>query len=93
MRLCGHIVLDKLEKLNSVEEELIGGTLEEEVNYFEARLIAQALERQKGSVTRAARELGLSRQGLSRILKGRQNSTLGSQNKKRIAVDRNESHN
>ena len=45
LRLCRRIILDKLEKLNSVEEELIGGTLEEEVNYFEARLIAQALER------------------------------------------------
>jgi hypothetical protein len=37
LRLCGRIVLDKLEKLHSVEEELIGGTLEEEVNHFEAR--------------------------------------------------------
>ena len=70
------MVIDKLEKLNSVEEELIGGTLEEEVNYFEARLIARALERQKGSVTRAARELGLTHQGLSKIIDGRQSKTL-----------------
>src|ERR1051325_7771599 len=29
LRFCGHIVLDKLEKLHSFEEGLIGGTLEE----------------------------------------------------------------
>ena len=76
LRLCGHIVLDKLEKLNSVEEELIGGTLEDEVNYFEGRLIARALERANGSVTRAARELGLTHQGLADIIDGRHSKTL-----------------
>jgi tetratricopeptide (TPR) repeat protein len=74
LRLCRRIVLDKLEKLHSVEEELIGGTLEEEVNHFEARLIAQALERHKGSVTPTARDLGLTHQGLSKILDGRQSA-------------------
>ena len=81
-RLCRRIVMDKLEKLNSAEEELIGGTLEEEVNYFEARLIARALERQNGSVTRAARELGLTPQGLSKILNGRHSKTLARRTKK-----------
>jgi tetratricopeptide (TPR) repeat protein len=76
LRLCGHKVMNKLEELQSVEEELIGGTLEEEVNHFEARLIARALERENGSVTRAARELGLTRQGLTKILDGRQSKTL-----------------
>ena len=74
-KVCGpavDIVLDKLEKLDSVEEELIGGTLEEEKNHFEARLIARALERHNGSVTRAARELGLTHQGLAKIIDGRQ---------------------
>jgi DNA-binding NtrC family response regulator len=69
--------MDRLEKLDSDGEELIGGTLEEEVNHFEARLIARALERENGSVTRAARELGLTHQGLSKILDGRQSQTLG----------------
>jgi tetratricopeptide (TPR) repeat protein len=77
LRFCGHIVLDKLEKLNSLEEGLIGGTLEDEVNHFEAWFIARALERHKGSVTPAARELGLTRQGLSKIL-NRRHSTLAS---------------
>ena len=49
LRLCGDIVIDKLEKVQSVEDELIGGTLEEEVNHFEAQLIARALERHKGA--------------------------------------------
>jgi tetratricopeptide (TPR) repeat protein len=77
LRLCRRIVLDEIERLHSVEDELIGGTLEEEVNHFEARLIARALERQNGSVTRAAHELGLTHQGLSGILNGRQSKTLG----------------
>ena len=81
LRLCRRMVIDKLEKLNSAEEELIGGTLEDEVNYFEGRLIAQALERANGSVPRAARELGLTRPGLSKILNGR-HSTLASRIKK-----------
>jgi transcriptional regulator with PAS, ATPase and Fis domain len=53
---------------------LIGATLKEEVDHFEACLIARALERHKGSVTRAARELGLTHQGLSKILNGRQST-------------------
>jgi tetratricopeptide (TPR) repeat protein len=76
LRRCSHIVLDKLEKLTSVQEELIGGTLAEEVNHFEARLIARALERHHGSITRAARELGLTHQGLSGILNGRQSKSV-----------------
>ena len=83
LRLCGHVVLDKLETLHSVEEELIGGSLEEEVNHFEARLIARALERRKGSVTAAARDLGLTHQGLSKILDGRQSTLAGARRPKR----------
>jgi tetratricopeptide (TPR) repeat protein len=76
LRLCGDAVMNKLEKALRVEEELIGGTLEEEKRHFEGRLISRALERHKGSVTRAARELGMTHQGLSRILDGRQSKTL-----------------
>jgi tetratricopeptide (TPR) repeat protein len=74
--LCGDIVLDKLEKLLSVEEELIGGTLEDEKKHFEAWLIDRALERHNGKITPAARELGLTHQGLANILDGRQSKTL-----------------
>jgi tetratricopeptide (TPR) repeat protein len=76
LRLCRRIIIDKLEKLNSLEEELIGGTLEDEVNYFEGRLIARALERANGGVTRAARELGLTHQGLADIIDGRHSKRL-----------------
>ena len=76
LRLCRGIVMDRLEKLDSIEEELIGGTLEAEEKHFEARLIARALERHNGSVTGAARELGLTHQGLAKILDGRQSKTL-----------------
>lgn len=83
LRRCGDIVFDQIEKVHSVEEELIGGTLEEEVNHFEARLIARALERANGSVTRAARELGLTHQGLAGILDGRQSTLAGARRPKR----------
>ena len=76
LRLCRRIVLDKLEKLLSVEEELIGGTLEEEKNHFEAWLIDRALKRHDGRITPAARELGLTQQGLANILDNRQSKTL-----------------
>ena len=75
MQTCLRIVLDEIEKLDSVDKELIGGTLEDEVNHYEARLIARALERHNGSVTPAARDLGLTRSGLVKILNGR-HSTL-----------------
>jgi tetratricopeptide (TPR) repeat protein len=83
LRLCGNTVVDKLDKLHGAEEELIGGTLEEEKRHFEARLIARALERANGSVTRAARELGLTHQGLFKILDHRQSSLTGARRPKR----------
>ena len=78
LRHCRRIVLDNIENLHSTEGELIGRTLEEQKNDFEARLIARALERENGSVTRAARELGLTHPGLLKILDGRQSKALGS---------------
>jgi len=71
LRLCRRIVMDRLEKADSREEALIGGTLPDEVKHFEAQLIARALERHNGSVSGAARELGLSHSGLLKILSGR----------------------
>jgi len=77
LRICGRIVIDKL--------EVLCGTLEEEVKDFEVRLIAEALERHNGDVTGAARELGITRQGLARILEGRHGKTLaGARRPKRV---------
>jgi transcriptional regulator with PAS, ATPase and Fis domain len=75
--------MNKLAHALSVDQELIGGTLDEEKHHFEARLIARALERHNGNVTPAARELGLSHQGLSDILDGRHRELAGARRPKR----------
>jgi Nif-specific regulatory protein len=53
-----------------------GCSLEEEVVRYEGELIKRALEAEKGSVTRAARLLGVTHQGLAFILQGRQKNLL-----------------
>jgi transcriptional regulator with PAS, ATPase and Fis domain len=53
-----------------------GCSLETEVLRYEGELIKQALEAEKGSVTRAARLLGVTHQGLAFILHGRQKELL-----------------
>ena len=53
-----------------------GYSLEELVLHYEGNLIKQALETSGGSVTRAARLLGITHQGLAFILNGRQKSLL-----------------
>src|SRR5262249_26532871 len=83
LRFCRRMLMDKLEQALHAEEELIGGTLEEEKNHFEGRLIARALEQENGSVTRAARMLGVTHQELSKILDGRHNTLAGNRRPKR----------
>ena len=51
--------------------------LEDEVLRYEGDLIRRALESSGGSVTRAARLLGITHQGLAFILNGRHKSLLG----------------
>jgi tetratricopeptide (TPR) repeat protein len=51
-------------------------SLEEQVLSYEGELIKQALEASEGSVTRAARMLGITHQGLAFILNGRQKNLL-----------------
>lgn len=53
-----------------------GCSLEDEVVRYEGELIKRALEAEKGSVTRAARLLGVTHQGLAFILQGRQKNLL-----------------
>ena len=53
-----------------------GGSLEELVLRYEGDVIKQALEASGGSVTRAARLLGITHQGLAFILNGRQKALL-----------------
>jgi transcriptional regulator with PAS, ATPase and Fis domain len=71
-----------------------GCNLSEEVNSFEGKLIEKALVSSKGSITAAARLLGISHQSLSFILKGRQKHLLNKgitcpQRKLSIIRDRN----
>jgi transcriptional regulator with PAS, ATPase and Fis domain len=44
---------------------------------FEAKLIEQALELEGGSVTRAAKRLGLKRQSLTHMLEARHKKLIG----------------
>jgi tetratricopeptide (TPR) repeat protein len=53
-------------------------SLEEQVLRYEGELIKRALENSDGSVTRAARLLGVTHQGLAFILNGRQKNLLPS---------------
>jgi DNA-binding NtrC family response regulator len=59
-----------------VRAKWTGRSLEEEVLRYEGELIHQALESVGGSVTRAARMLGITHQGLAFILNGRHKSLL-----------------
>ncbi|MDQ2920263.1 MAG: hypothetical protein M3R52_01415 [Acidobacteriota bacterium] len=54
----------------------ISASLEAQVLVYEGQLIKQALEASDGSVTRAARMLGVTHQGLAFILNGRHKSLL-----------------
>ncbi len=60
----------------SLVEPWAGCSLEEEVRTHEGRLIRLALDSAQGSVTRAARLLNVTHQGLAYILKGRQRDLL-----------------
>ncbi|HKP73090.1 MAG TPA: helix-turn-helix domain-containing protein, partial [Pyrinomonadaceae bacterium] len=54
-----------------------GCSLEEEVSAYERNLIRLALDNSGGSITRAARLLNITHQGLAYILKGRHKDLLG----------------
>ena len=58
------------------EKFVSGRTLNEEVNSFEHDTLKLALENSQGSVTRAARSLGMSHQALTYILESRHNDLL-----------------
>ena len=58
------------------EQFISGRTLNEEVSSFEHDTLKLALENAQGSVTRAARSLGMSHQALTYILESRHNDLL-----------------
>ncbi len=71
LRDCARIVLHRLAEPEIARE---GFNMYEAVHDFEARLIKQALEEAHGSVTKAARLLGLTHQTLGTILNTRHKS-------------------
>ena len=64
------------EPCSSTAEPWTGCALEAEVLNYEGQLIKRALETANGSVTRAARMLGITHQGLAFILNGRHKTLL-----------------
>ncbi|HEX8136451.1 MAG TPA: tetratricopeptide repeat protein [Pyrinomonadaceae bacterium] len=79
LRTCARIVIHKL--YGPDLDELF--TLPEAVLKYEARFIEQALKEERGSVTRAARRLGLSHQTLGAILKTRHQNLQSKKPRKR----------
>jgi transcriptional regulator with GAF, ATPase, and Fis domain len=71
LRACARVVMRKLAGPEIGRE---GFKMYEAVHDFEARLIEQALEEARGSVTKAARLLGLTHQTLGTILNTRHKS-------------------
>ena len=74
LRACARVVMRRLAGPEVVRE---GFNMYEAVHDFEARLIEQALEEAGGSVTKAARLLGLTHQTLGTILNTRHKSLAG----------------
>jgi tetratricopeptide (TPR) repeat protein len=62
----------------TADQASIVGSLEEQVLRYEGELIRRALQASDGSITRAARLLGVTHQGLAFILNGRQKKLLSS---------------
>ena len=80
---CARSVLASDERTSTFGSETLEATvtnssLEEQVLRYEGELIKRALEASDGSVTRAARLLGVTHQGLAFILNGRQKNLLPS---------------
>ena len=74
LRVCARVVMRRLAGPEIGRE---GFNMYEVVHDFEARLIEQALEEAGGSVTKAARLLGLTHQTLGTILNTRHKSLAG----------------
>lgn len=68
--------IDSTKPHASIAEPFTGCALETEVLNYEGQLIKRALEAANGSVTRAARMLGITHQGLAFILNGRHKTLL-----------------
>ena len=68
LRACGRVVIKRLSGMQLQDKNF---SFYSAVHELEARLIEQALEMEGGSVSRAARRLGLKHQSLSHMLRAR----------------------
>jgi tetratricopeptide (TPR) repeat protein len=76
--LCAEAQAPSSSQMSRLAAIASDGSLEEKVLRYEGELIQRALQASEGSVTRAARLLGVTHQGLAFILNGRQRNLLPS---------------
>lgn len=76
LRACSRLLTVQVPSQSPSPISTTRSTFEEEVRRCESNLIRQALEEANGSVTRAARTLGLTHQGLCYIINHRHKSLL-----------------
>jgi hypothetical protein len=75
LRACARLLLAKRPAVRA-DDLMIGGSLEQEVLRYEGELIRRALDQARGSVTRAAKALSLTHQGLCYIINTRHKNLL-----------------
>jgi tetratricopeptide (TPR) repeat protein len=76
LRACARLVISNTIAAET-ENPTLRGSFEREVHQRESELIKAALDQANGSVTRAARQLGLTHQGLCYIINHRHKQLLG----------------
>jgi tetratricopeptide (TPR) repeat protein len=76
LRECARLVAANTTGTTTAVPRMQGGSLEQEVLRYEGEWIRSALEEAQGSVTRAAKRLGLTHQGLCYIINTRHKSLL-----------------
>ena len=76
LRACARLTTSNTAS-ERTENPTLPGSFEREVHQRESELIKNALDRANGSVTRAARQLGLTHQGLCYIINHRHKQLLG----------------
>jgi tetratricopeptide (TPR) repeat protein len=74
LRACARVVMKRLSGMQLHDKNF---SFYSAVHELEAKLIEQALEMEAGSVSRAARRLGLKHQSLSHMLRARHKKLLG----------------
>jgi DNA-binding NtrC family response regulator len=80
LRACAKLVIAALAETAreqpGADVFLTGGTLSDELNRYEGELIRRAFDRANGKLTRAAKILGITHQGLRFIIEGRQKDRI-----------------